>query len=243
MYPRRLTLQANNHAHVFFRCHNRKDFFKDPKVKTFLVRLWVKYHKHYCVKVFDFNIMDNHAHILLKAENVEGLGHFMRTVNSQLARFINKFYERDSQAIRERYRSPKICSDFYFDRVRAYVWLNRYKVDKSDPAIDPFCSASWRLNGCIAESFAEDEEKKNDYRNFLSPYECGPKNQTPKEQKKYVRDLLNAAMSMVQQLKASVLCHGHTISDKDSVAYRKEYFSAYRREHVPWVPTSPDSKL
>ena len=37
----------------------------------------------------------------------------MRTVNSQLARFINKFFDRDSQAIRERFKSPEITSDDY----------------------------------------------------------------------------------------------------------------------------------
>ena len=85
-------------------------FFKDEAVKTFLLFLWAKYKNQYGVKIFDFIIMDNHAHLLIKAESVEGLGHFMRNVNSQLARFINKVYNRDSQAIRERYKSPVITT-------------------------------------------------------------------------------------------------------------------------------------
>lgn len=87
------------------------------KSNFFLLLLWVKNKDRYGVKNFVFNFMDNHAHILIKTEAVEGSGHFMRTVNSQLARYINKFHDRDSQEIREQYRSPVITATHYFIQV------------------------------------------------------------------------------------------------------------------------------
>ena len=103
MYPLRLVLQSGSLTYVFFRCHDRNMFFKDEPIEAFRLLLWAKYKNQYGIKIFDFIIMDNHAHLLVKTETAEALGHFMRTVNSQLARFINNYHDRDSQAIRERY--------------------------------------------------------------------------------------------------------------------------------------------
>ncbi|MBP6218389.1 MAG: transposase [Oligoflexales bacterium] len=108
--------------------------------------LWAKYKNRYSIKIFDFIIMDNHIHMLVQTTRAEHLGHFMRTVNSQLARHINKFFDRDSQAIREIYKSPMITNVRYVQNVQQYIWLNRYKVNKTRPDQDPFCSVSWRRN-------------------------------------------------------------------------------------------------
>ena len=146
MYPRRMILHANSFSHVFFRCHNRQMFLKNDEMKQFLLLLWAKYCKRYHIKLYDFIILDNHAHFLVQARSAEDLGNFMRTVNSQLATMINKVFDRDSQAIKERYKSPLITNNSYLIKVMQYIWLNRYKVNKSRPDKDPYCSASWRLD-------------------------------------------------------------------------------------------------
>ena len=153
MYPRRQILPNNSYSHVFFRCHNRNFFLKERHVKDYLLALWAKYKSRYSVQIFEFIIMDNHAHLLVKAKSTENLSHFMRTVNSLLARYINKTFGRDSQAIRERFKSPLICSSHYARNVMQYIWLNRRKIaSSSNPLKDPYCSASWRVQPGIVNS-------------------------------------------------------------------------------------------
>ena len=233
MYPRRLIIPGRSVAHVFFRCHNKEFFLQPECVKIFLIRLWAKYKKRYGVRIFDFNIMDNHAHLLARAENAESMGNFMRTVNSQLSRIINKHFDRDSQALRERYKSPMVTNESYTLEVMKYIWLNRYKVDKRyRPDQDPFCSASWRLYSHYKNKFyTEDEENKELIDNLLDPYQaCGLEVETGKDTVAFVRDLLNAALSKLADLCAKTLTHSTTIGDKESVNFRSQLLRAFRRE-------------
>ena len=234
MYPRRNILQNQSYSHVFFRCHNRQHFLKNDEVKDYLLSRWAKYKEKYKVQILEFIIMDNHAHMLVYAENVEYLGHFMRTVNSQLARFINKLENRDSQAIRERYKSPLITNERYLMQTMQYIWLNRFKVNGQNPAQDPYCSITWRLDSTVVNYLTEDEEEKKLLRKLLDPYPQFVMESS--SFRRFLRDLLNAALSKVDSLLDSVFENGHTIGDGLDVNFRAEHLSAFRREYVPLPP-------
>ena len=234
MYARRNLLQNNSFTHVFFRCHNRQFFFKDSTVKNFLLFLWAKYKKKYAIKIFEFAIMDNHAHLLVFADSVQQLGDFMRTVNSQLARFINKRLNRDSQAIRERYKSPLITNDIYLQRTMQYIWMNRYKATQRRPETDPYCSASWRIQPEIYKVISKTKEREEMLSCLIDSYELLPI-VIGIPIRRFVMDLLNAAISKMHELVSEVFENSHTIGDYESVRFRGEQLSAFRRERVPWV--------
>lgn len=179
--------------------------------------------------------MDNHAHLLVRVKTSEHLGNFMRTVNSQLSRFINKTFGRDSQAIRERYKSPIVTNTRYLQKATQYIWLNRYRVSKSNPERDPFCSVSWRLHGeLMINGLTNDNQKKSQFKNLLSPYKkLGVL--FIEDERKYARDLLNAALSSVSNLFDKIFQSSHTIGDRPDVDFRLELMKAYRRNHLPWV--------
>ena len=224
-------------AHVFFRCHNRQFFLKDRAAKLFLLNLWAKYKHRYQVKIFDFIIMDNHAHLLVQTPSAEHLGHFMRTVNSQLARYINHHNERDSQAIRERYKSPLITNTRYLQATMKYIWLNRYKVTKHRPEHDPFCSASWRLNSGVITNLASDDQEAARFSKLLDSYKDLPVPIT-KNIRQFVRGLLNEALASIAADDQKVFEGSHTIGDQSDIEFRAELLGAFRREeHVPWVAT------
>ena len=113
-----------------------------------------------------------------------------------------------------------------------YIWLNRFKVDGSKPHTDLYCSACWRLNpGCFSKiSLNEDEYKL--FEKLLDPYETANIN-TGKSVKRFVLDLLNAAISKISMLKEEVFENSHTIGDREAVSFRSELLSAFRREAVP----------
>ncbi len=232
MYPRRLIIADRSFAHVFFRCHNRSHFLKPESIKLFLLLLWAKNKSKYHIKIFDFIIMDNHAHMVVQAQSAEHLGRFMRTVNSQLARFINSYFDRDSQAIRERYKSPVITNARYLLKSIEYVWFNRYQVSKVRPDRDPYCSASWRLNIEVVTKLSRNTEKQDLLKKLLDSYRHLPVDVGPS--RKFVRDLLNAVISKASGLSQAIFENSHTIGDDIDVRFRGELLSAFRRENVPW---------
>ena len=91
MIPRSQIIENETYAHVIFRCHNRDFLLKPKEIKTALLNLWAKYKDKYEIKILDFIIMDNHAHLIVFVPDADHLANFMRTVNSQLARIVNNY--------------------------------------------------------------------------------------------------------------------------------------------------------
>jgi len=234
MYPRRLIIADRSYAHVFFRCHNKSQLFKPKEIKMLLLVLWARYKDKYRIKIFDFIIMDNHAHLIVQAESAEHLGHFMRTVNSQLALAINSYFNRDSQAIRERYKSPVITNARYLVKVIEYIWFNRYKVSRLRPDRDMFCSASWRLNPKMINLITDKAEERDLLRSLLDSYKHLPISVGPV--RAFVRKVILEALSSLGTLDSAVYENSHTIGDRLDVGFRAELLSAFRRESIPWMP-------
>ncbi|MFK7828031.1 MAG: transposase [Oligoflexales bacterium] len=232
MYPRRLIIQDSSFTHVFFRCHNRQFLLKPKEIKEYLLSLGAKFKKKYGILIYDFIIMDNHAHLLLKVPNQFSLSNFMRTVNSLLARFINNYFKRDSQAIRERFKSPIVSTESYFLQLMPYIWLNRFKVDGTKPNSDLYCSACWRINPACLAKIAINEEEYKLFAQLLDTYESANIN-PGKSVKRFVLNLLNAAMSKISMLKKEIFENSHTIGDVLAISFRAELLAAFRRETVP----------
>ena len=233
MIARRHIIPNKSLAHVFFRCHNRQYFLKPSNIKEYLILLLAKYKKKYGIKIYEVMIMDNHSHLLVESPNAEALGNFMRTVNSLLARCINRSFKRDSQAIRERYKSPLISDAKYFKRVMVYIWLNRFKVDKSDPSQDRYCSAAWRCHPQLLLSMAEDDEEKKLLGSLLDDLDyVYPSN--PIELKRFVKDLLNAWIGSITALAEFVNQSSHTVGDEPTVEFRTTLLKSMKKESIPW---------
>ena len=235
MYSRKQIVGNESYTHITFRCLNREFLFKDKEVKIHILHLWAKYHRHYRIKIFAFIIMDNHAHMIVQTPSAEHLGHFMRTVNSQIARFINKFYERDSHALKERYKSPIITDSIYMRRTLQYVWLNRYKVDSKDPSKDPFCSVSWQMHPDMLKSYFGKYEKAKKFSDILTSLTELPASYKGTFQE--LRDLLNDAIGRIKQLTKEIFQNEHTIGDPDVVLHRGQMLNSGRKCYFRWVPT------
>ena len=233
MHARRLILNDNAYSHVFFRCHN-KQFFLRPKIlKQFFLLLLAKHKDKYGIKIYEFNILDNHVHLLIQSKSTAKLGDFMRVVNSQLARKINQHFNRDSQAIRERYKSPMVSNSDYLVKLMSYIWLNRYKVNKSAlPQKDPYCSLSWRLGNTLVDSLVSSKEDQGLLSSLLDPLEELPiegANQS-KITNRYLLSLIGSALERVHSFVQKVFESYHTVGDTEAVKFRGEYLSAFNRQ-------------
>ena len=183
--------------------------------------------------------MDNHAHLLIESPNAEALGNFMRVVNSQLARYINHHFKRDSQALRERFKSPLITTIRYFKQVMAYIWLNRFKADKSNPITDKYCSACWRCYPEILLNMADSSEEKALLEKLLDHQEAVHPTQ-PKAMRRVIREIIAQWTGNIETLSSSVNMSTHTIGDQQTLSYRSQLFQTLKKETIPWSPDIPN---
>lgn len=188
---------SDQFVHLIFRCLNKEFLFKDSKVKEYILKIWEKYKSRYNIDIYEFILMDNHVHILVKAKDSQSLANFMRICNSLIAKKVNRIYDRIGHALQERYQSPAIENSSYFENTAAYIWLNRYKVNQLDPRDDIFCSLYYRIKDIKMKVL-------DDYPNeiFIGKY---------KSAIEWLKDLINAALEDLLDLKSSVFAHSHSI--------------------------------
>ena len=157
----------------------------------------------------------------------------MRTVNSQIARYVNRLNKRDSAVLRERYKSPLISSSSYMKQTMQYVWMNRQEATGDSALTDPFCSLSWRLHPEMIHKLAcNDKERQLLDRLLDDDEEIYPAD--AKERRRFVTELFNDAKSRLQSFVEKIFTNGHTIGDKIAVGFRSTLLSAFKREHIPW---------
>ena len=201
----------------------------------FLIFLWAKYKKKYGIKIYEAIVLDNHAHLLIESPSAEALGNFMRVVNSQLARYINHYFKRDSQALRERYKSPLITNIRYFKQVMVYIWLNRFKVDQSNPITDKYCSACWRCYPEILLSMADSDQEKLVLEKLLDHHDSILPTES-KSKRRMIRDMIARWVGDIQTLSSSVNNSTHTIGDQHTLNYRNQLFQTLKKDTIPWGP-------
>ena len=110
--------------HVTWQCHNHDWLLKDDSLKQLYYDLLLKYKDLYGISIFSYCLMDNHPHITGQTATANGLSRFMQTINSILARTINKKLKRSGQAIMDRFKSPIIHTDNDLLNVMKYNDLN-----------------------------------------------------------------------------------------------------------------------
>jgi REP element-mobilizing transposase RayT len=236
MTPRKHIINNNSLAHIIFRCHDRNNFLEPECVKKKALLLLARYKQRYGIKIHDFCIMDNHVHIALTAPSADLLGNFMRTVESQLARFINSHFKRDSQALRERYKSLLVIGADYVRNLTKYIYMNRFRVNKLQPQCDYYCSAYWRLrkpHKWIPNATSDEDKDNNLLAKLLDDYDL---QRAPKESSTatYIAALIAEALEQIKaEEEFSKYERGHTIGDEHSVNYRSEVINAYRRNTGP----------
>ena len=145
--PRCEIVRSGEIVHMIWRCHNGDFLLSSKKIKEKIIELYFKHKDKFEIDIIDFQNLDNHSHWVLRAKNAKLLGDFARVVHSQIASYVNKLHNRNSQVFRDRYKSPAVRDEKHLRRLIAYVILNRTKADKkSRPENDPFCSAYHRLH-------------------------------------------------------------------------------------------------
>lgn len=164
--------------HVTWQCHNESWFLEDDFMKKLYYDLLLKYKNRYGVEFYSYCLMDNHPHLTGKTAMAEGISMLMQTVNSQLAKAINKKFKRKGQAIMDRFKSPRINTDNDLLNVMNYNDLNSLRTRKRiHPKDYKWCSYGYYAHGkpdpliTVSPAYLTlgntDEERQVEYRRMV----------------------------------------------------------------------------
>ena len=214
---RRDIIQDRSIVFITWRC-NAKQFFLEPKlVKEKLMALWIKYKKRHGILIYAYVILDNHVHLVVETPDQKSLSDFMHDTNTQISKFINAMFERDSQAIRSRFYSPVIERMKKFTDILGYIFLNPYRAFGRLPKDYKYCSFYRQVRG------RKDVVVGNDLEESSLNIGVSVKN--------FVLEILKIAIPLFSdKIKEaySVFKHRHSIGSADFIKRRSAEIKAFR---------------
>ena len=117
-----------NYFHIMVQGIAKESIFPDNKTKGYYLSCLEKTKSKKNVHIFAFCIMDNHAHLLLSAENITLIAEYMKIVNTEYARYYNSENNRIGYVFRDRFRSEVIRNEKYLVNCLAYIHHNPVKA-------------------------------------------------------------------------------------------------------------------
>ena len=95
--------------HVIVRGNNRERIFAGAEEKGKYLHIIQDYCERYKFHFLGYVIMDNHAHLLIRVEQVE-LAKIMQGIQQRYTQYYNRRYARTGHVFEQRYKA-KLCSD------------------------------------------------------------------------------------------------------------------------------------
>ena len=98
-------------------------------------------------RIIEFNVLDNHVHLIIEAANKRALARGVQGFKVRLAKRLNSALKRHGKLFGPRYHTRSLCSPRDVFNTLRYVLLNRkhHAAEKrfSKYWVDPFSSAPW----------------------------------------------------------------------------------------------------
>jgi putative transposase len=105
--------------HIYQRGNNKEFIFEDDNMKSFILHTLEKYQRKLDYEVLAYVIMNNHYHLLLRA-NESPIGDIMFYLNNPLGKYVNEKLNRTGHVFEGRYKCKLVENDAYL------IWLLRY---------------------------------------------------------------------------------------------------------------------
>lgn len=176
--PRSILVPNNATFHVTWQCHNHDFFLKHDWAKQKYYELLLAHKSKYNIKIHSYCFMSNHPHMTGFSPSQKNLSGFFKTVNSLIARHINKVLQRRGQLVMDRFKSPIIQDHLahldvmhyndlnpkranMVEHPETYKWSSyqHYAHGKTDPLIDD--------PDCYTRLGSTPKERQQKYREML----------------------------------------------------------------------------
>ena len=114
--------------HVITQGINKNYIFERSEDIKYYIKILYNLTKEQKVEIIAYCIMNNHAHILIKAEEIKELSKYMQRLNIKYARYYNKRYNRVGYVFRDRYKSEGIYGEEQLYNCIKYIYDNPVKA-------------------------------------------------------------------------------------------------------------------
>ncbi len=151
----RISRKCNDgkYFHIMVQGHNKAYIFKNTKAKEKIIKIINEKTTKMKIKIIAYCIMDNHFHLLIKAENVDEMSKYMSRVNTSFAKYYNYTHQTVGYVFRDRYRAEPILSINQMINCVRYIHENPFKAKMVSCAIDYEFSS---INDYIKHSINQD---------------------------------------------------------------------------------------
>ena len=114
--------------HVITQGIDKKYIFEKSEDIKYYIKTMYQLKQTQEIDIISYCIMNNHAHILIKTENIEELSKYMQRLNTKYGRYYNKKYNRVGYVFRDRYKSEGIYSESHLYNCIKYIYDNPVKA-------------------------------------------------------------------------------------------------------------------
>lgn len=126
--PRQARVQSStDYYHIMMRGNNRESIFNRDEQKRYFLDSLEKQQDDQLIHIAAFCLMNNHVHIVVKAE-YSSLAKAIKSVNISYAMQFNQTWHRVGHVFQDRYKSEAIEDDTYLMQVIRYVHNNPVKA-------------------------------------------------------------------------------------------------------------------
>ena len=156
-----------HYFHVMTQGIDKSYIFDKPEEIKFYIKIMYELLKEHNLKIVAYCIMNNHAHMLINAENTKELSMYMQRLNCKYATYYNKIHNRVGYVFRDRFKSEGIYSERQYYACMKYIYDNPVKAGIcSSPEEYPYSNYKKIPKEKIDSSYSFidiEEEKEKEY--------------------------------------------------------------------------------
>lgn len=159
-YPR--SYIKTTYFHVITQGINKNYIFEREEDIKYYIKIMYNLIEKQKVEIVAYCIMNNHAHILIKAEEIKELSKYMQRLNTKYAIYYNKKYEKVGYVFRDRYKSEGIYSEEQLYSCINYIYNNPVKAGMCNKAEEYLYSNHRKIKNNIVEDYNFIDINEND---------------------------------------------------------------------------------
>lgn len=125
-FPRKYT--ETSFLHVMTQGINKSFIFEKAEDIKYYIKNMYELQEEHKLKIIAYCIMNNHAHILIQTEDIQGLSKYMQRLNTRYGKYYNNKYNRVGFIFRNRYKSEGIYNEEHLYNCIKYIYDNPVKA-------------------------------------------------------------------------------------------------------------------
>lgn len=150
--------------HVMTQGINKSYIFeKEEDIKQY-IKIMKNLSKEQEIEIIAYCIMNNHAHILIKTEDLKELSKYMQRLNTIYGKYYNQKYNRVGYVFRDRYQSEGIYSEEHLYNCIKYIYENPVKAGICNKAEEYLYSNYKKIDKELKEGYVFIDVKEDNQR-------------------------------------------------------------------------------